>query len=73
MLTFLLILALIVCVAALFWSLAVIRKQQHHELDKGLNETTAKHPIMANPILISYVLFPVILVLGVVLYMYLNR
>lgn len=73
MLTYLLILALIVCVVSLIWSVAVIRRQQHKELDKGMNETTIKHPILANPILIAYVLFPIVLVLGAVLYMYLNR
>jgi len=72
-LTFLLIAALIVCVVALIWSLIAIRNQQHKELDKGMNETTIKHPILANPILIANILFPIILALGAILVMYLTR
>ncbi|MBP1157201.1 ABC-type Fe3+ transport system permease subunit [Paenibacillus sp. PvR052] len=73
MLTYLLSLAFIVCIVSLIWSLATIRKQRNKELDKGLNPTTVKHQILANPILIAYVLFPIVVALGAVLVMYLNR
>lgn len=73
MLNFLLLLAFIVCVLSLIWSLSAIRKQQNKELDKGLNPTTVKHQILANPILIAFILFPIVLGLGAVIVMYFNR
>ncbi|MDB5053898.1 MAG: hypothetical protein JWM44_1948 [Bacilli bacterium] len=37
-----------------------IRKQKNKELDKGMNPITLKHPILANPTVIAFVLFFII-------------
>jgi TRAP-type C4-dicarboxylate transport system permease small subunit len=48
-------------------SIVLIRKQQKNELDKGMNATTVKHPILANPMLLAYLLLPIA---GVILIFY---
>ncbi|MEK8128796.1 hypothetical protein WMW72_12855 [Paenibacillus filicis] len=70
MLGILLSIALVVCVFSLIITFVIMKKQQNKELDKSMNLTTAKHPFIANPIIIAYVLFPIVLILGGILWMY---
>jgi hypothetical protein len=51
-------------------SFVLMRKQQKNELDKGMNETSVKHPILANPILLAYLLLPIV---GVILIYYILK
>lgn len=57
---------LIVLVAAVGFVLTVTagRKQRKSRFDQNTNATTAKHPLLANPIIIAYVVFPVLVVIG---------
>ncbi|WP_159885065.1 hypothetical protein [Paenibacillus puerhi] len=73
MLKILVTLAFIVCAFALVISLVTIKRVQNKELDKGTNPTTVKHPFLANPIIIANVLFPILLLLGGILWMYFYR
>jgi heme/copper-type cytochrome/quinol oxidase subunit 2 len=68
--TVLLLIAAAVVVASFILSLMYIRKQQHHESDQETNRTILRHPVMANPIFLSYILFPVVVAIGVVVYLY---
>ncbi|TVY10378.1 hypothetical protein [Paenibacillus cremeus] len=70
MLKYLLMLAFLIVVFAFVFSIAAIRKQKDREMDKGMNHTSVKHNILANPMLIAYVLFPVAVVLGAMIWMY---
>lgn len=70
LLYYLLGIAAVVCIVALVSSVVMIRKQKEHEYDNGMNAVSRKHNILANPALIAYVLFPIIVVLGAVLFMY---
>lgn len=70
MLKILLAAACIISVIALIVSIVLIRKQQNKEMDKGMNVTSVKHYFIANPIIIAYVLFPIVLVIGAVLWAY---
>jgi hypothetical protein len=51
-------------------SFVLMRKQQKNELDKGMNETSVKHPILANPVLLAYLLLPIV---GVILIYYILK
>lgn len=55
-------------------SVITIRRQQEHqqELDKGASSTTVKHPWVANPIFIVYLLFPVVVIVGAIIWAYLK-
>ncbi|MFM1655351.1 hypothetical protein ACI7RC_25125 [Brevibacillus sp. B_LB10_24] len=66
----LLLFAAVVVVIGFILSLMTIRKQQHHEVDQGTNRTILRHPVMANPVLLAYILFPIVVVIGVVVYLY---
>jgi len=68
--TFLIILAMLVLLGGAFFSVFIIRVQKNRELDRGLNPISIKHPLLANPILISYVLFPIVLLILVVIALY---
>jgi hypothetical protein len=57
-------------VYSLIVSFNVMRKQQSKELDKGISQTTIKHPIIANPMLIVYLLFPPVVILGAMIWLY---
>lgn len=70
MLKILLILGFLVCLFSLIISFVLIRRQKDKELDKGMNLTSVRHPVVANPIIIAYVLFPVTLILGGIIWMY---
>ncbi len=67
---YLIVICAVVVAFSLVSSFVMIRRQQNRELDEGLNKTTTKHPILANPILIMYVLFPIFVVLGSALLFY---
>lgn len=70
-LLWLLVFAAIILLGGTILSFVVVRRQRYHETDRGLNQTTAKHRILANPILIAYVLFPLAIVIGVLILFYL--
>ncbi|MDR9855375.1 hypothetical protein RJP21_17290 [Paenibacillus sp. VCA1] len=69
MYTVLIVLAVIVCAASLFMSISIMRKQQHHEQDQ-IHPTVARHPLLANPIVILYLAIPVLIVLGALAWWY---
>lgn len=52
----------------------IIRKQQQQqqELDKGANSTTVNHPWVANPIFIVYLVAPIIVIVGAIIWGYLK-
>ncbi|MCP1310416.1 hypothetical protein [Paenibacillus tyrfis] len=70
MLTTLIALAAVVCVISAAASFMLARRQQNKEFDKNTDPNTVKHPVMANPMLILYVLFPIVLVAGAVIWSY---
>jgi cytoskeletal protein RodZ len=65
----LLLLCAIICALGFLWSLRMIRKQQYHEKDASLTAATAKYPVLGNPGLWAYILFPILILLGAVLLM----
>ena len=67
MTTYLVWLIVIIAGIGLVLSVTMNKRQQKREFDRNTNETTAKHPFMANPIVIAYVLFPVMAVIAAVL------
>jgi amino acid transporter len=70
----LLSLAGIILFIAVVFTMDTIRKQQHKELDKGMNALTVKHPVLANPITIAFVLFVIIcLLVAFFSYLYYNQ
>ncbi|WP_339324914.1 hypothetical protein [Paenibacillus sp. FSL W8-0194] len=69
MYTVLAVLAVIVCAVSLYMSISIMRKQQHHERDQ-IHPTIARHPLLANPIVILYLAVPVLIVLGALVWWY---
>jgi hypothetical protein len=67
---FLLLLIIAIFSIATVWTINLFRKQRHYVKDTGLNNTTQKHRIVANPILIAYVLFPIAVVIGAAILMF---
>jgi hypothetical protein len=59
-----------IVVIAVIVTVITIRSQQNKELDKGMNLTSVRHPILANPAVIVYVLFPVAVLIGAAIWMY---
>lgn len=59
----------IVSAFGLVASIALGRRQQRRQYDRSTNDTTAKHPFMANPIVIAYVLFPIVIIIGAAILM----
>ncbi|TMV46673.1 hypothetical protein FE783_25530 [Paenibacillus mesophilus] len=59
----------IVSAFGLVASIVLNMRQQRHQHDRGTNDATAKHPFMANPIIIAYVLFPIVIVVGAAILM----
>lgn len=61
----------IVIIAAIGLVLSIATSgMQKRERDSSTNEATAKHPFWANPIVIAYVLFPIIIVIGGIIALY---
>jgi hypothetical protein len=52
------ILVTICMIVGTVYSVLIMRRQQHKELDKTLHPTTAKHQLIANPMLLIYLLIP---------------
>ncbi|MFX3640066.1 MAG: hypothetical protein ACE3L7_15660 [Candidatus Pristimantibacillus sp.] len=67
MYTVLIILAVAVGVFSLVSSIYYIRKQENKELDKSINSTTVKHPIIGNPALYAYLALPIFIILGAII------
>lgn len=61
----LLVLGILVCVFGLVSSFVLVRRQQsrNQELDKGISQATVKHPVTANPLLIAYIVIPLLAIL----------
>ncbi|MED4600834.1 hypothetical protein P9314_08965 [Paenibacillus validus] len=70
MLKILLSLAYLIIVISLIASIVLIRRQRTKEMDKGVNPTSVKHYFIANPMMIAYVLFPIVLAIGAAIWMY---
>jgi len=66
----LLVIAAIVLVIGAGLTYKIARKQRKNVVDRGVSEATVKHKIVANPIFIAYVIFPIVIVIGAVLVMY---
>ncbi len=66
----LLLVAIIICLCSLVLSIVWSRKQQGKKLDKGMNRVSVKHRVVANPIFLAYVLFPVLVFSLVALLLY---
>ncbi|MBO8164559.1 MAG: hypothetical protein H0Z34_12670 [Brevibacillus sp.] len=43
-------------IASGFFSIRFVRRQQTEEFDKEVSRTTAKHPVLGNPIVIAYMI-----------------
>lgn len=67
MINTLILIGVIVCVLSLVFSVSIIRKQQNNVWNKQDNPTV-KHPIIANPIIIAYILFPIIVIVGAIIW-----
>jgi hypothetical protein len=64
----------IILFIAVVFTMDTIRKQQHKELDKGMNALTVKHPILANPITLAFVIFFIICsIVAFFAYLYYNK
>ncbi|XEC96906.1 hypothetical protein AB6A23_10420 [Paenibacillus tarimensis] len=50
---------LIVIVVGAYYSVKIMRNQQHREFDKRLPESIAAHPAARNPIFIFFIVTPV--------------
>lgn len=70
----LILLAAIVGIYSLVISVTLIRKQQRqkNELDKGIHPNAVKHPVIGNPIVILYFLFPIVVVVGAIIWGFLK-
>lgn len=62
-----LILGAAVCLFSLIISFYFIRKQGDKELDRDVHPNTVRHQIGANPIVIGYWIFPILVILGAIL------
>lgn len=69
--TVLIVVAAIACAISLYASISIMRKQQNQKRDH-IHETVAKHPIAANPIVILYVALPVLVIIGALVWWYLD-
>jgi hypothetical protein len=69
MVTALLCLSIIVFVYAMYLTSIVNKKQKNKELDKGMNLNSVKHPFIANPMLIAYVVTPILVVIGAIIWL----
>ncbi|MDF2815068.1 MAG: hypothetical protein K0Q81_1268 [Paenibacillus sp.] len=57
-----------VLLVGMVYSMFANKKLQRSNVDGAVNHTTTKHPILANPILLLYVLFPLAVVVVIMLY-----
>ncbi|WP_378127762.1 hypothetical protein [Cohnella boryungensis] len=75
MYTLLGILGAAACVYLLVASIVIVRKQhmKNTTLDKDASLTTVKHPIIANPIFIFYVIVPVVTIAIAMILIFLTK
>jgi hypothetical protein len=71
MYTILIGIAVIATIFSLYMTVSIMRKQQHKEVDH-IHPTVAKHPLLANPIVILYIAFPVLVLIGGLVWWYLS-
>ncbi|REE91508.1 hypothetical protein A8990_10415 [Paenibacillus taihuensis] len=62
------VLIVAICLFALISSIYFIRKQQNKALDKSASMAAVRHPVIANPIVIAYFVFPVVVIIGAILW-----
>ncbi len=68
MINILIVLGCIVSVFALVYSISIMRRQENKEMNRQSN-ATVRHPYLANPIVIAYVLFPIIIIVGAMIWL----
>ncbi|TBL68202.1 hypothetical protein [Paenibacillus thalictri] len=61
-------LAIAVVVIGLFWAVPQIRNLNRR--DSSASGDVIKHPVAANPALIGIILFPIVVVIGAMIWMY---
>jgi len=73
--TLLAILGVAVVIYGLVGTLLLFRKQRQkaEELDKGASLSRVKHPVVANPILILYIVIPVFTVVVAMIWIFLTQ
>lgn len=71
MYTVLIAIAVIACAISLYMSVSIMRKQQKQRYDH-IHPTVAKHPLLANPIVILYLAFPILVIIGGLVWWYLE-
>ncbi|MCJ8012346.1 hypothetical protein MUG84_11450 [Paenibacillus sp. KQZ6P-2] len=69
--TILIIIAVIACAISVFMSVSIMREQAKHSKDH-IHPTVAKHPLMANAIVILYLAFPILVLIGGLLWWYMD-
>ena len=60
-------LGIVVLIVGTVYSVSVMRREQHRELDRGADDMAAasvRHPISSNPILVLYIIIPVAAIVG---------
>ncbi|RKN86900.1 hypothetical protein [Paenibacillus ginsengarvi] len=62
-------LLILITAVGLVLTIAVGRRQHKRVYDHNASDTTAKHPFLANPVLIAYVLFPIVIIIGAAILM----
>jgi hypothetical protein len=73
MYTVLILLAGAVCVFSLISSIYFIRKQEGKELDKSISLSAVRHPVIGNPAVVAYWLFPIVVILGAIILAFFMR
>ncbi|WP_419874865.1 hypothetical protein [Candidatus Pristimantibacillus sp. PTI5] len=66
----LIFLVVVVGIYSIVMSVTLIRKQQRQKsvLDKGIHPNAVKHPVIGNPIVILYLVFPIVVVVGAIIW-----
>lgn len=55
----------VICAFSLVASLWSHQRVHKRGMDHGTNGVTAKHPFLANPVLIAYAVFPTLILIGI--------
>lgn len=56
---------IVICAISLVATIWSHKRVHKREMDHETNRVTAKHPVLANPILIAYAVFPTIILIGI--------
>lgn len=66
----LILLVVIIGIYSLVISVTSIRKQQRQKnvLDNGIHPNAVKHPVIGNPIVILYFVFPIVIIVGAIIW-----